>query len=140
MVFSGLPKVHHIIILIVCVVVLTASFLFEANDTELYLFGFKWPMQCFLHRTFDIKCSLCGLTRSFNSLAHGNLQRAAGFHILGPAMFAFICLQIPYRIYALKIHPGKMNGKLIKINTTLTIMLLAAIFINWLIYLGGLVL
>ena len=132
--------VHHIIILLLCVAILTGSLLLQLNEGELYLFGFKWPHRCLLYETFGIKCALCGLTRSFCSLAHGNLRRALRLHNLGPLIFAFICFQIPYRIYALVIRPKKMNRKLTKINLSLTVMLFAAIFVNWLIYLGGLIL
>jgi len=55
-------------------------------------------------------------------------------------VFAFICLQVPYRIYALIIYPKSMNKKLKKANSALAATVLMAIFINWLVYLGGLVL
>jgi len=132
--------VHHIIILILCVVILTASLLFRLNEAELYLFGFKWPLRCFLYHTVGIKCALCGLTRSVCSLAHGNFQQAIKFHLLGPAIFALICFQLPYRIYALIINPKRMSRKLIKINSLFAVIILIAIFVNWLVYLGGLIL
>ena len=132
--------VHHIIILILCVVILTASLLFRLNEAELYLFGFKWPLRCFLYHTVGIKCALCGLTRSVCSLAHGNLQQAIKFHLLGPPIFALICFQLPYRIYALIIHPKRMNRKIMKINSLFAVIILIAIFVNWLVYLGGLIL
>jgi len=132
--------VHHIIILVLCVVILTASLLFQVNESELYLFGFKSPLYCFLYHTVGIKCALCGLTRSFGSLAHGNFQQAINFHLLGPAIFALICFQLPYRIYVLIIHPKRMNRKLIKIHSLFAVTVLIAIFLNWLAYLGGLIL
>jgi len=133
-------KVHHIIILILCIVILTASLLFRVNEAELYLFGFKWPLRCFLYHTLGIKCALCGLTRSVCSLAHGNLQQAIKFHLLGPPIFALICFQLPYRIYALIIHPKRMNRKIMKINSLFAVTVLIAIFLNWLAYLRGLIL
>ncbi len=133
-------KVHHIIILILCVVILTASLLFRVNEAELYLFGFKSPLRCFLYHTVGIKCALCGLTRSVCSLAHGNLRQAIKFHLLGPPIFALICFQLPYRIYALIIHPKRMNRKIMKINSLFAVTVLIAIFLNWLAYLGGLIL
>jgi len=133
-------KVHHIIILILCIFILTASLLFRVNESELYLFGFKWPLRCFLYHTVGIKCALCGLTRSVCSLAHGNLRDAVKFHHLGPAIFTLICFQLPYRIYALIIHPKKVNRKLIKINFSLALAITILIFVNWLVYLGGLIL
>lgn len=135
-----MKKVHHIIILLLCVAILAASFLFQHNQSGIYLFGFKWPHHCLLRHGFGIKCALCGLTRSFCSLAHGNLAQALRFHFLGLPIFAFICLQVPYRMYGLIIHPRKMNRKLIKVNSILAVTILIAIFANWLVYLGGLVL
>ena len=114
--------------------------LFQFKESELYLFGFKSPLYCFLYHTVGIKCALCGLTRSFGSLAHGNFQQAINFHLLGPAIFALICFQLPYRIYALIIRPKRMNRKLMKINSLFAVIILIAVFVNWLVYLGGLIL
>jgi hypothetical protein len=86
-----------------------------------------------------IKCALCGLTRSFCLLAHGDFPASIKFHYLGPAIFAFICLQVPYRIYLLTIKPGGANRILTRLNACLAATLVIAIFINWFIYLGGLI-
>lgn len=132
--------VHHIIILLLCVAILAGSLLFQLSEGELYLFGFKWPHRCLLYEIFGIKCALCGLTRSFCSLAHGNLRQAQRFHNLGAAIFAFICFQIPYRIYGIIIQPKRMGRKLTKINLSLAVTISILIFVNWLVYLGGLIL
>ena len=131
---------HHIIILVLCVIILTASLLLRVSEAELYMFGFKSPLRCFLYHTVSIKCALCGLTRSVCSLAHGNLRDAVKFHPIGPAIFALICFQLPYRIYALIIHPKKINRKLIKIHLSLAVTISILIFVNWVVYLGGLIL
>jgi len=97
-------------------------------------------MHCFLYYNFGIKCALCGLTRSFCSLAHGNLHESLTYHILGPAIFIFVCLQIPYRIYALVVYPKAVGRKPARLSMIVTAALAAALLINWLIYIGGLVL
>jgi hypothetical protein len=61
------------------------------------------------------------------------------FHAIGPAIFAFICLQIPYRIWSIIIRPRQVNKKLVRVNAAVLIIILAAVFINWVIYLGGLI-
>ena len=132
--------VFHIIILFLCAAILVGSLLLDLCEGELYLFGFEWPHRCPLYEFFGIKCSLCGLTRSFCSLTHGNFHQALRFHTLGPLIFAFTCFQIPYRIYALVIHPKRMNRKLKKINLSLTVTISILIFVNWFVYLGGLIL
>ena len=127
-------------ILLLCAAILVFSLLLHVKEGELYLFGFKWPHHCPLYEIVGIKCALCGLTRSFCSLAHGNLLASIRFHTLGPMFFAFICFQIPYRIYGVIIQPGKMNRKLIKINLSLAVTISILILVNWFVYLGGLVL
>jgi hypothetical protein len=137
--FQGSQKVQHKIILFACIAILVGSLLFYIKGTELYFFGYKWPMNCLLYQTFGIKCALCGLTRSFCSLAHGDFPASIKFHYLGPAIFAFTCLQIPYRIYRIIIKPDGANRILTRLNACLAATLVIAIFINWFIYLGGLI-
>ena len=132
--------VYHIVILLLCAVILVFSQLLKVKEGELYFFGLKWPHRCLLYETFGIKCALCGLTRSFSSLAHGNWQQSIRFHFLGPIIFAFTCFQIPYRIYIVIIHPRAINRRLIKLNLSLTLAVTIVVFINWFIYLGGLIL
>jgi hypothetical protein len=136
--FTGKPKMQHKIILVICVTILAGAMLLHIRASELYLFGYKWPVQCFLHKTFGIKCALCGLTRSFCTLAHGNFPASIKFHLLGPAIFIFTCLQIPYRIYHIIIKPNRVNKVLTRLNVGLALLLVIAIFTNWFIYLGGL--
>ena len=131
---------YHIVILMLCAVILLFSLLMQLKEGKLFLFGYKWPHRCPLYEIVGIKCALCGLTRSFCSLAHGNLLSSIRFHTLGPLFFAFICFQIPYRIYAVIIQPGKMSRKLIKINLSLTVTISILILVNWFVYLGGLIL
>jgi hypothetical protein len=138
--FSGRTEVHHTIILLACVAILIGSVLLDLNENELYLFGFKLPLRCFLYDTFGIKCSLCGLTRSLCAMAHGSFFTSLRLHLLGPVIFAFICAQIPYRIWALKARPGKPNKKIIKIGLGTGVLIIVALLVNWLVYLGGLVL
>lgn len=132
--------IFHIVILLICIAVLVFSLLLKIEEGELHLFGFKWPHRCLLYEMSGIKCALCGLTRSFCSLAHGDWRQSVQFHILGPIIFAFTCFQIPYRIYGVIIHPRAINRRLIKINLSIIVAVTIVIFINWLIYLGGLVL
>jgi hypothetical protein len=137
---STYQGMHHIIILVVCIVILALALLLQVNEAGLSLLGFKWPLQCFLHETFGIKCSLCGLTRSLIWMAHGNLQESIRLHHIGPAVFAFICLQIPYRIGAVTFFSEQLTKRWARVNLYIAVLICAAILINWLIYLGGLLL
>ena len=137
--FQGSQKVQHKIILVACVVILSGAALLHISANDLYLFGYKWPVNCLLYQTFGIKCSLCGLTRSFCSLAHGDFRASVKFHLLGPVIFAFTCLQVPYRIYHIIIKPDGVNRVLTRLNVGLVVALAIAILSNWFIYLGGLI-
>lgn len=133
-------KLPHVLILSACVIVAAGSVLLEFEDGGLYIFGLSWPMRCPLYEFLRVKCALCGLTRSLCLTAQGRLGKAFGTHLLGPVIFLFICMQIPYRIAVLMIGPKKVSGKIKKTSVVLTVLVLAAIFVNWLIYLGGLLL
>ena len=67
------------------------------------------------------------------------MKSAFQLHHFGPPVFLFILLQIPYRIYALAVRPNPVNATLVKANAVVFPVLLAAIMVNWLIYLGGLI-
>ena len=133
-------KLHHVIILTACIIVFAGSFLLEFDGGRLLMLDLRWPMRCPLYEFFGVKCALCGLTRSLSFTAEGRLGEAFGMHILGPVIFLFICAQISYRIMALTIGPKRVSRKVKKTSVVLTVLVLAAIFLNWLIYLGGLVL
>jgi hypothetical protein len=122
-----------------CIVIILGSVLLSQSGHGLYLLGIEWPLSCPLYQNFGVKCALCGLTRSFCSIARGDVPEAAQFHALGPALFVFVCLQIPYRIYALlaiRTESRKLRFGGIYVAAALA----AAFLINWLVYLGGLVL
>jgi hypothetical protein len=42
---------------------------------------------CWFRAAFDTDCPLCGMTRSFVALAHGDLAAALRFHPAGPLLF-----------------------------------------------------
>ena len=126
----------HTIILFLCIAIIAAASIFRIDVLGLYFFGFKWPMHCLLHSVFDVKCAFCGMTHSFIAVAHGDLTAALQYHFLGPVLFGFIVFQIPYRIWALMISPRRVNIKIRKAHNYFAGIILAAILVNWLIYLG----
>ena len=132
-------RVGHIVVLALCVLAVSGSLLLRHGGDGLYLFGIEWPAGCALYENFGIKCALCGLTRSFSSIAKGDVHAAAQFHPLGPALFVFVSLQIPYRIYSLsatRVEDRKLRLRGICVAAVLA----GALLINWFVYLGGLVL
>ena len=134
----GHARVRHIAVLALCVLAVSGSLLLRHGGDGLYLFGIEWPVSCALYQNFGVKCAMCGLTRSFSSIAKGDFSEAMQFHPLGPAFFAFVCLQIPYRIHAL-LATHTENRKLRLTGIYLAAVLAGALLINWFVYLGGLV-
>lgn len=128
----------HLIVLALCVGVLIASVLLRADRNGLSFLGYTWPFHCWLHKTFGIRCALCGMSRAFCSLAHGDVQASLAFHPLGFAVFAVLCLEVPYRVYGLLAHPVPRGARVAKIHFGLVSVVCAAVFVHWLFYLGGL--
>lgn len=135
--FRAGEKAYHLILLLVCAGVLAASFILRPNGEGLSLFGYRWPFYCWLHETLGVRCALCGMSRSFCSLAHGDIGASFGFHRLGPFVFTLFCLQVPYRMYALAIQPRRIDARLTRTHCGLVVLLCAAIMFHWLFYLEG---
>lgn len=56
---------------------------------------------CWLHAAFGIDCPMCGMTRSFVALAHGDVGAALRFHPAGPLLFvAMVVLVVAVAITA----------------------------------------
>lgn len=132
--------VCHVVVLAFCAAVLACSALLSYSEEGLSLAGYRWPLTCWLHETTGIKCALCGLSRSFCALAHGDLRASLHFHRLGPAVFALFCLEVPYRVGALVVRPRRMSAWMNRLHIGLVALVSVAVLANWTLYLGGLLL
>jgi len=93
------------------------------------------PPSCPSQILFKARCPGCGLTRSFVALAHGQWIEAIDFHRLGP-LFFFICvLQIPYRIWRLRIGLQKLSFWQENLFLLTARFLLIALIVNWFVLL-----
>ncbi len=120
-----------------CAAVVVGSRVFEADQLGMELFGFKWPLHCMLKHTFGVKCALCGITHSFCAMARGDIVSGFGYHRLGPVLFGFIIFEIVYRMWAIMISPKRVGLIIRKMHVGLISVIIIAIFVNWVIYLGG---
>ena len=109
----------------------------EPDRLGVQLFGFKWPMHCVLKHAFGTKCALCGMTHSLCATARGDIAGALGYHPLGPVLFGFIIFEIVYRMWAILISPKRAGRLIRKLHTGLIVLIIVAIFANWVLYLGG---
>jgi hypothetical protein len=137
---ARLDRVCHLAILSVCGAALIGAAVLRPSGEGLSFLGLRWPFSCWLHDTLGIRCALCGMSRSFSALAHGDIAASVQFHRLGPAVFALFCLQIPYRLYALALGPKRVSVKLARWHIGLVVLLCLAVLVNWFVYLGGLLL
>lgn len=127
-------------ILVACLVMVILPRLFTIDQVGVYFLGIKWPMHCLLDSLLGVKCALCGMTRSFSSIAHGQFSQAFEYHLIGPILYTYFLMQIPYRLYAIARYPLKPVWKIRKAHFYVSILMISAIIINWLIYLGGTIL
>ena len=65
-----------------------AAWLLPAGDRLALPDGTPLPELCLVHAALAIDCPMCGMTRSFVALAHGDLAAALRFHPAGPLLFA----------------------------------------------------
>jgi hypothetical protein len=133
-----MPRGFQIAILLACVTILTLAFLLDADETGVYVFGWKWPLQCPMYATLGVKCASCGLTRALCYAAHGNFSQASAMNAMWPAVFGAILLEIPYRLMALAIWPGKISRPLVMGHGVVITGVIVLLMGYWLIYLGGL--
>jgi hypothetical protein len=133
-------RVYDAIVLLGCTTILIAVRLCTAGENDLYLFGIRLPVRCWLYETFGVKCALCGLSRSLCHIAHCDFRESLAFHALGPAIFGLLCLQIPYRISGLWARATKTHKVLCRVNAGAAVAIAIGIFVNWVSYIGGLIL
>jgi len=82
-----LPAFEHrgeATLLAILTVILVSSALWHPSDDG-------GIVLCAFRQLTGIPCMGCGLTRSFCALAKGEVGRAFGFHLLGPALFVAAC-------------------------------------------------
>lgn len=130
----------HVVVLAMCATALAGAFLLHPSEDGLSVLGCRWPFHCWLHETLGIRCALCGLSRSFCSLARGDVAAGLHFHRLGPVVFALFCLEIPYRLGALAAAGRGISARLARLHLCMVGLVCAAVLVNWMVYLGGLIL
>ena len=90
----------HVVILAMSagVLLLAALLNVEAGSTVVVpLLQIPLPEMCYLRRMCGLACPGCGLTRSFISLAHGEVETAFQYNPAGPLLFLLFAIQLPYR-------------------------------------------
>jgi hypothetical protein len=101
---SGAParpdSLYHLVLLAASSVVLLLAFLLSIRgqtQVVLPLVNVPLPELCMSRRMFGFSCPGCGLTRSFISLAQGDLAAAWAFNPAGVLLFGITAFQVPFR-------------------------------------------
>ena len=64
---------------------LLVSFMVTPDDIEAGRVVLSPP--CAARLLFGVDCPICGLTRAFCAMSHGELARAMGYHALAPILY-----------------------------------------------------
>ncbi len=105
-----------------------------SQDDRLTIFGFKTPIICLHRLIYQRPCAGCGLTRSFVSFAHGDIENSCKYHKLGIPLFIVLLLQIPLRLYLLKVGVSGYTPFVKKLIWIPVVFCAIALIIHWLIF------
>jgi hypothetical protein len=102
------------------------------------LVNVQLPEICTYKRVVGRDCPGCGLTRSFISLAHGDVKRAWQFNPAGVLLFLVVISQVPYRAMQLwRLRTGRDEFKVPWLTRIVLGSLFAALLLQWLLRLIG---
>ncbi|MFK7929647.1 MAG: DUF2752 domain-containing protein [Myxococcota bacterium] len=93
--------VSELIILVVCVLAITAAFILTPGGERVALAGFEIPEACSIKLWLGVPCPGCGLTRSWVYFAHGEWWTSVSMNWMGPVLFLTAAFQIPLRTFRL---------------------------------------
>jgi len=131
-----LKKTLHLLVAIIAMALVVVPFFFSIDDIGMKFFGLKWPLHCALHSLTGQKCALCGMTRSFSSMAHLDFARAFQYHRIGPLLYCFFILTALYHTIAYIRFPRSFPRWVCKLNLYSIVIIFAATIINWAIEVG----
>lgn len=126
----------HLLILVACSVIVATAFMFPPDRIFAQQLGFRWHAYRLLDSFFGLRCASCTLARSFSACAQGQLGQAFTYDSLGPLIFLYLILQIPYRLWSLARYPNRIARRAIRIQAAYTAMIVGLIVVDWLLTLG----
>lgn len=129
-------RIFHMAILIGCAVVVTGVWLVDVDTAGARVFGARWHVRE-LNGGFRQVRGAYEALKSFNAVFRGQWRRAFEIYWAGPVLLAFLVLQIPYHLYAVLIAPRGVDAGLMKLNCRAAALVLALIYVQMLIPLGG---
>lgn len=100
----------HRNVLVLSLLVVAASVIFDGDQQQVEVFGHTLPGLCMFRNLTGMRCPGCGLTRSFVFMGEGSVVEAFRMHWLGPVLWVFIAAQIPFRATQLLRPPAEGNA------------------------------
>jgi hypothetical protein len=132
---------YHIVLLALsaCIVLLSVLLSIRGStQVVLPLVQVPLPELCTFRRFVGLDCPGCGLTRSFISLAHGEVAAAWSYNPAGLLLFAIVVVQIPFRVYQLwRIRRGQRELSLPLAAQIIFAVLGIALVAQWSLRLAG---
>lgn len=126
---------HHVVLLVFCSMAIVGAFVLGINRTDHIAtpwLGVQMPSVCQFRNVTGLDCPGCGLTRAFVSIAHGRITEAIGYNGASLLVFAFVMLQIPYRITQIwRIRTGREELHWPRTTNVVLIVVAAAMFAQW---------
>jgi hypothetical protein len=96
-------RATNLIFFFLCLAPLAASLFFSTNGTlcTFHLFGMAIPFRniCLFRLLTGYRCPVCGMTRCFTYLSHGNIAAAWQMSPAGVAVFALCVYETCYRFF-----------------------------------------
>jgi hypothetical protein len=107
-------KVMHITFFLLCAIPLAASIFITTDGvlSTVKFFGFEFPLRgiCFFRFFTGYKCPVCGMTRCFTYISHGNIAAAWHYSHAGIPLYILCVYESLYRL-AFLIFGGIMRRK-----------------------------
>ena len=107
----------------------------KQDDDRLTIFGFKTPIFCLHRLIYNKPCAGCGITRSFVSFAHGDIETSYKYHKLGIPFFLLFLMQIPIRLHLLRTGVSGYTPLIKKMIWVPGALCIIALILHWLIFL-----
>ena len=126
----------HLLILVACTTIVITAFVLPPDQIVAQQLGFRWNVYRFLDNFFGLKCASCTLARSFSACAQGQLSQAFKHDGLGPLIFLYLALQIPYRLWSLARYPKRIARPALRFQAGYTALVVALIVVDWLLTYG----
>src|SRR5262245_29390375 len=132
---------YHVVLLALSACIVLLSLLLSirgSTQVVLPLVQVPLPELCTFRRFVGLDCPGCGLTRSFISLAHGDLAAAWSYNPAGLWLFGLVLVQLPYRGYQLwRIRRGLPEIVLTRVALAVLLVFAVALLAQWTLRLAG---